>query len=81
MNRQKRIDTNFHAKQRALERYGINLTSRNRYKIIQQIQNQKAEFVEKQSHTRSIFIVDFEGQKIKVVYDKNNKKLRKNLQK
>ena len=72
----KRQDTNQHAKVRALERYGVDLTSTKRYDILWQIQSRQAIFVEKQSHTRSIFIVEIDGIKMKVVYNSKAKQLR-----
>ena len=72
----KRQDTNQHAKIRAFERYGINLTAVKRYDILRQIRSRRAIFVEKQSHTRSVFVVEIDGIKMKVVYNNKAKQLR-----
>lgn len=66
---------NKHAKQRALERYGIDLTRHKRQEIINKIQNGIAVLVRKQSHRVSIFSVKFEGQEVIVVYDRQRKTL------
>ena len=71
-----RESTNSHAKQRCLQRYEFELTSRKRYEVIRKIQSNKAKFVKSQSLTRSIFIVEIDNTPIKVVYDKNRKVIR-----
>ena len=64
-----------HAKRRALQRYDISLNREDLEKIIQLIQTGKGRCIEKQSNTRTIFIVEYKGKDCKVVYDK----LRKNI--
>lgn len=59
-----------HAKRRALERYGVEMTSADLRAIVTGIQEQKAHFVERQSHRISIFIVKYGGQLMRVVYDR-----------
>jgi hypothetical protein len=71
-----RKSTNAHAKQRALERYGIVLNSKQRYEILKKIQTNQAEFLERQSNSRSVFIVELNNVKLKIVYDGNRKLLR-----
>lgn len=71
-----RESTNAHAKKRCLQRYGFELTSRKRYEAIRKIQNNQAQFIESQSHTRSVFVVHIDDTPIKVVYDKNRKVIR-----
>jgi len=65
-----------HAKRRAIERYGLKLNKRNIMDIVKKIINNQAIFVEKQSCSRSIFMVEFSGHQLKVVYDKTRKSLR-----
>lgn len=65
-----------HAKKRAEERYGVSLNSEDRRDIVKMIQNGEADFVAKQSNTRSLFKVDFEGSPLNVVYDKARHALR-----
>lgn len=66
---------NKHAKQRAMERYGIDLNRHKREQIIRMIQNGQAECVRKQSLRVSIFSVQFEDKEVIVVYDKQRKTL------
>lgn len=60
-----------HAKRRAAERYGIELTARRRREIIAGIHSHKYQFVERQSHRISVFLVDG----VRVVYDRQRKEL------
>jgi hypothetical protein len=71
-----RESTNRHAKYRCLQRYGFELNSQKRYEVIRQIQNNRAKFVESQSNSRSIFLVEIDNASVKVVYDKNRKVIR-----
>lgn len=61
---------NAHAKKRAEERYGLNLNKEARHEIVQMIQTNQAEFVGKQSNTRSLWRVQYQDQSLNVVYDK-----------
>jgi len=56
-----------HAKQRAEERYGITLSKKARREIVQKILNNKSVVLES-SLTRSIHLVNYEGQAMKVVF-------------
>lgn len=58
-----------HAKRRAHERFGLELTKDKRKAIIRMIQENKAQFVRKQSLRVSHWVVEFEGVKMPVVYD------------
>jgi primosomal protein N'' len=59
-----------HAKRRAEERYGINL-SRDLYRqVSKMIQSGQSEFVEKQTLTRTVHYVELNGHRCKVVYSK-----------
>jgi hypothetical protein len=61
---------NAHAKKRAEERYGLNLNKEARHEIVSMIQTNQAEFVGKQSNTRSLWRVNYQDQSLNVVYDK-----------
>lgn len=61
---------NAHAKQRAEERYGLNLNKEARHEIVQMIQTNQAEFVGKESNTRTLWRVQYQEQSLNVVYDK-----------
>ncbi len=61
---------NVHAKQRAKERYGINLNKQARHEIVQMIQTNQAEFVGKESNSRTLWRVQYQDQSLNVVYDK-----------
>jgi hypothetical protein len=61
---------NAHAKRRAEERYGLNLNKEARHEIVSMIQQNQAEFVGKQSNTRSLWRVNYQEQSLNVVYDK-----------
>ena len=61
---------NAHAKKRAEERYGLNLNKEARHEIVSMIQSNQAEFVGKQSNTRTLWRVNYQEQSLNVVYDK-----------
>ena len=61
---------NAHAKQRAEERYNLNLNKQARHEIVQMIQTNQAEFVGKESNTRTLWRVQYQDQSLNVVYDK-----------
>ena len=61
---------NAHAKQRAEERYGLNLNKQARHEIVQMIQTNQAEFIGKQSNSRTLWRVNYQNQDLNVVYDK-----------
>src|SRR5689334_7388305 len=64
-----------HATQRALERYGIELTQHKRETMIKMIQTGNATLVRKQSHRVSIFSLIFEEKEVVIVYDKERKSI------
>jgi AICAR transformylase/IMP cyclohydrolase PurH len=68
---------NQHAKQRAEERYGINLNKHARREIVKMIQenSEQAQFVEKQSNSRSLWKVNYRDTSLNVVYDKSRSTL------
>lgn len=61
---------NAHAKKRAEERYGLDLNKQARHEIVNMIQTNQAEFVAKQSNTRTLWRVNYQDQSLNVVYDK-----------
>lgn len=61
---------NAHAKQRAKERYGVDLNHDDRNKIVGMIQKNEAEFVGKQSNNRTLWRVSYQDKSLNVVYDK-----------
>src|SRR5271157_4892951 len=69
-------DVEMHAKKRAEQRYGVELNHEDRLNVVKLIQSGEADFVAKQSNTRSLFKVDYEGSSLNVVYDKVRHALR-----
>ena len=67
---------NMHFKQRVRERYGLEINSHDRFDMLRQVQSGRATFVDKQSLSRTIFIVNVKNTDIKVVYDKTRKTFR-----
>jgi hypothetical protein len=61
---------NAHAKQRAEERYGLNLNKTARHEIVHMIQTDQAEFVGKESNTRTLWRVRYQDHDLNIVYDK-----------
>lgn len=66
---------NAHAKRRAAERLGVELTKDNRREIINSIQKGELLFVRKQSCRVSIFRCIINDQEIDVVYDKQRHRI------
>lgn len=64
-----------HFARRIWYRYGITCTNELIKRIVADIQNGRATFVEKQSHTRSIFVVQINGTDVPLVYDRSRKTL------
>ena len=62
-----------HAIKRALQRYDLDINQEKLVELVQSIQNGKAKFLEKQSLRVSIFEVEVNGKKTRVVYDKIRK--------
>lgn len=62
-----------HAKMRAFQRFGIRLDENTHNQIIKKIQKGEAQFIEKQSNRISLFWVDYNEMKLKIVYDKERK--------
>ena len=69
-------DVEMHAKKRARQRAGVDLNHDDRRNIVKMIQSGEADFVAKQSNTRSLFKVDYEDTSLNVVYDKARHALR-----
>ena len=64
-----------HAKRRFYERFGILLNRKDRQNLINQIQGNRAKFVEKESNRVSLWDVMVKGKIIRVVYDKDRKNI------
>jgi hypothetical protein len=64
-----------HARKRAMERYGIDLSRAKQEEIIGLIKANKAQFVEKQSNRITVFRVVLDDKMFRVVYDKQRKSL------
>ncbi len=60
---------NLHAKRRAAERYGIVLNKHLRRQIVQSIRQNKARLIERQSHTRTTWLVTVDDKPAVVIYD------------
>ena len=64
-----------HAKKRALERYGLNLITKDLRQLVLDIQNGKSKLIEQQSLRVSIREVEFNGEQVFVVYDSKRKSI------
>jgi hypothetical protein len=64
-----------HARLRAHERLGLDLSRKACESIVKQIQNGSATLVEWLSETRSSWIVEYQGTEMRVIYDTANKQL------
>lgn len=58
---------------RAFQRFGIKLDRNTHTQILSKIQTGQAVFISKQSNRVSLFWVDYNGMKLKIVYDKERK--------
>lgn len=65
----KHVAQRIHAKRRAQQRYGLTLNRQQMRELVAQIQNGKGIFLERQSLRVTLWRVEFEGRKCKVVYD------------
>lgn len=79
MRRKKRPDKRKcqikHAKKRAVQRYGLELSRIDVAQIIETIQRNGAQFIERQSNRVTVWSVPFEDRNLKVVYDKMRKSI------
>jgi len=62
-----------HSRQRAWERYGIDLDKSLRRRIIQDIQNGRSTPIKTQSNRVTHHSIEVEGKRVRVVYDKRRK--------
>lgn len=62
-----------HARTRALERYGQELTDSDLAEIVKKIQARNGVFVESQSHRVRVWNIEYKDETWKVVYDKFRK--------
>lgn len=61
-------DAYLHAARRAAARYGVTLSISDYNHLVKQIQSSEAQFIARQSSTRSIFLVEHAGVAMKAVY-------------
>lgn len=66
----KKYSQRAHAKRRALERFGIELTKDVRRTLVQAIQKGEARFRARQSLRITHWIVEYQGKELPVVYDR-----------
>lgn len=59
-----------HAKNRAKERFGINLNAKARQQVVRDIQNNRATFLFRQSNRLSCFLVSIDGVEAAAIYDR-----------
>lgn len=64
-----------HCLHRLRERFGVNLSENDYYGIINQIQNNKAKFVDRQSNRVTIWQLVIQQQDVVVCYDKIRKEI------
>jgi len=64
-----------HAKRRAVERYGSELSNSKLNEICKSIQSNKGTFLGRSSHRTTIWEVNYNNIVYKVVYDKNRKSI------
>lgn len=62
-----------HVKKRFFQRFGFELTDNMLDSVISQIRKQKSVFLEKQTNTRSVHLVEVSGKKVVVVYNSERK--------
>jgi len=62
-----------HARRRFLNRFDIDINDNQYIQLVNKIQKGRAELVRRQSNRVSIWDLEFEGQMIRVVYDKKTK--------
>ena len=73
--RSKRKDQQRHARNRAMERLGLNIGANSQDEIVRMIQQGECTFVRKDSNRVSVFDVEFKQETLRVVYDKQRKSL------
>ena len=64
-----------HARQRALERYGIDYNRDVRREFLKKIANSGAKFICRQSNRVTVFDVEHEGQTVRFVYDSSRQEI------
>ena len=71
----KRISNRIHARKRAKQRFGMNLTKELESRIVKRIQAGHTEPLGKQSNTRSLHLVEVDGVTMRVAYDRSRSSL------
>lgn len=75
MRRTKKACQTIHAKKRALERYGVELSTHDIKNMVDIIKKGQATFLEKQSDRISVFEVAYLDKAFKVCYDRKRKSI------
>lgn len=65
----KRIAQRAHTRRRAQERYGVKLNKAAMAALIARIQSNRAKFVERQSNRITVWEVEHQSKRMRVVYD------------
>ena len=64
-----------HLKRRFYERYNLEITNQDIKEMVRKIQNQQAEFIERQSNRITIWKLQFRDKDYTIVYDKVRKSI------
>lgn len=67
---------NSHVKQRAKERYGIDLSNKKLKKLLRQINDRTANFLRHDGPCKDIYGCSLEGKRLRVVYDRYQRRIR-----
>ncbi len=73
MNKYKRVKR--HLRKRMQQRLGLRLHKHRHQEMISQIQNGVAKFIKRQSNRITLWILEVEGNQVKVVYDSKRKQI------
>lgn len=58
-----------HARRRARERYGLNLSNKDITQIVRSIRSGGSISTTKQTNTRTLHVIIYDGQEMRVIYD------------
>jgi len=73
--RSKKYAQREHAKRRALQRFGLTISSEDLKQIVKDIQDQKARFLRRESTRITVWEIDFRNKNLTVVYDNKRKEI------
>jgi esterase/lipase len=71
----KRVCQRKHFKRRINERFGIEINRKDQEEIVEKIKKKEAEIIYKQSNRVVHYLMEYKGNKMVMVYDKNRKSL------